>query len=236
MTLTPLQKKILDAYMQDELSFEERKRLEHSLKHSRTREMYIAYLEQHNFKFPQSKYQSNLFFNNNKKETKKKYTFLFGGVAVTILTLLFVYNWFAESNKGEALFNDYYEGFPNIISPIVRSDQLRFSDSAFFWYETKNFVAAYQSFEHRYSISKNPDFGFYMALSAIELGNYKVALQVLDFVGESDYQLINTAIEWYTALLLVREKQVDRAKEILEELANKDNVYRIHAQELLDVL
>ncbi|MCH8555845.1 MAG: hypothetical protein LAT76_11845 [Schleiferiaceae bacterium] len=222
--------------MRDELNTDDRKMLEHSLKHSDTRELYIDYLKQHNFKLSQLKSQPNLFLENNPKEGNKKHKFVFGAVVITFVALFLGVNWFVEPNKGESHFNNYYESFPNIISPIVRGDQPKFSDSAFFWYETKNFIAAYQSFEYRYTISKNPDYAFYMALSAIELGNYDVALQVLSTMSESEYALVNVAKEWYTALLLLRKKQEDQAKEILAELANKDNVYRIQSQELLSDL
>ena len=154
MGLTPLQKKVLDAYSRDELSSEERIALEESLANSKQRDLFIQYLSKTKKREnTNNSLDYSINNNNHQKKFKRKFSIWTKvSVSLTVLTACIV-AVFYYSNPSPSYFDNYYEEFPNIISPLVRGNQPDFSDSAFYFYETSQFDKSFETFGNRYKSS-----------------------------------------------------------------------------------
>ncbi len=153
--------------------------------------------------------------------------------------LLLLAAWFflLKPPAPDELFAQYFEVYPNVEAPIYRdsssSDSLTNKDLAFRRYAASDFTGAIVLFE---SI-ENKDEGtrFYLGISYLAHGDAQKAIEVLKDVKSGAVQY-NTQIDWFLALALIKDKQVEDAKELLEELAVSGTAYEQRSKELLKAL
>ena len=140
-----------------------------------------------------------------------------------------------------ALFESYYDPYPNVFEPIERGaeeEHPSLKKKAFIAYENSRFNEASGFFETLLSTTDETgrDIALlYLGICYIELGQELEALDCLGKIGEKG--VLHNQGQWYMALVFMKRNETDNAKMILEELEKTgESYYSGRAQEILDQL
>lgn len=155
------------------------------------------------------------------------------GIAAAFLTIvLVVYQISFKTGKND-LFQEYYQSYPNVVTPITRGERLDSSlrTNAFIAYELGNYSEAITAFEQ---ISDQSDtIRFYLANSYIGDGQFQRATALL--LPLADSSSFRDQSRWYLALAYMKLNNIEQSAAVLEKLKDH-SYYGRKAQELLDKL
>lgn len=129
----------------------------------------------------------------------------------------------------EALYNRYYEVYPNIVDPARRSsDGL---SSIYQLYENKQYDASLQFLEAK---ETSDTIMFYMAQSQLALEQYQSAK--VNFANIGQASVFSEAAQWYEALILLKMEEDALLDSKLQEIIERDGSYRERAIDLKEML
>ncbi|GAB1858219.1 hypothetical protein MHTCC0001_30560 [Flavobacteriaceae bacterium MHTCC 0001] len=136
----------------------------------------------------------------------------------------------------EALFNENFEPYRNVVHPIVRSnDQQDLETQAFNYYEKGEYQKALQLFEQLYNKTKTPHYLFYKANALLKLNRPKDAIVELNAHLKTKDTLTEKT-HWYLAMAYLKLDDKASAKKNLEQVVLQ-NTYNVKkAKHLLNTL
>ena len=158
----------------------------------------------------------------------------FLAIAASVLAIigLSVYLNFFNTN----LYDEYFEIYPNVYQPVVRSTSQNMSNKAFVYYENKKYKEAQQSFELILESNPNPNIQFYYALSLLNGGKAEKASTEFENLLDTNFEF-QPEVYWYYALTQIKLKNLDKAKTILQSSENKGFQFKAkERKQLLDEL
>ena len=144
-----------------------------------------------------------------------KHWFLPMAAMVLVILGLSVYLSFFNTN----LYDEYFEIYPNVYQPVVRSTSQSIADKAFVYYENKKYEKAQQSFELLLKSNPNPNIQFYYALSLLNDGKTKKASTEFENLLDTNFEF-QPEVYWYYALAEIKLENLDQAKTILQTAEN----------------
>jgi tetratricopeptide (TPR) repeat protein len=166
-----------------------------------------------------------------KSKTRRLYYTL--GIAASItLLIIMVFTTKDQLPDNETLFITYYQPYPNIESPVSRSENNKENPYAF--YENENYSEALDLFAQLND--KNPSDPapvFYSGICNLELNNTERAISFFKSIQKYNDNKYTRPANWYLALSYVKNNNKRDALAILEMLADGDDIYSNKSQELL---
>lgn len=238
---------LVQRYLNNELTAQERDAFEKELKHNnllreelymqRKIDLFIQDDDLENFKFELDYVYDNLI----KKRKKKRYLSVgrmaFAAASILLLISLSVVFLMNDNNvSGDKIFNEYYEGYPSSyitrsVEPCIKNNLYA---SALAQYEAKDYVSAKESF---IAVSKNHlnniAARFYLGIVNVELGDYNSAIEYFNKVIKSKDQFYVEQSEWYKVLCLVKLNHKSHAITHLNAIVEQKGFYRSRAEEIL---
>lgn len=154
---------------------------------------------------------------------------------IAILLILYI-GIFSKQNSNEELFAQYYDTYQALMYRTNNGEETNFNKAMQF-YKTKNFEKALKAF---LLVSEDNAFHsdaiFYAGISYIENKDYAKAITMFnDIINNSDGKYLADA-GWYKALCLIKTGKTHKAKELLQEMVQKDNYYKSKIKKLLKKL
>jgi tetratricopeptide (TPR) repeat protein len=160
-------------------------------------------------------------------------------LAVAVVLLLFfglLGNYIVQQvNFHENLYVRYFEPYPNALQPVTRgqndSDLLSKATRA---YEAKKYATAIETFDLIQVGLDNPnvEISFYKAMSLLNLGKEKEALDLLRKIKHSETRF-TPQIYWYGALIHLKFKEEEKALKALEYMDRIQTGYKSEARIVL---
>lgn len=156
-----------------------------------------------------------------------------------VFTGLLIFYWLYQSGSSyNALYQQYYQPFPNIINSSVRSNaNNRISDSlakAFQLYDAGRYKEAFNYFQLQNENNRQEYTYFYAAICKMETGNMPAAIELFQIGNFTNDTLgLEGWSSWYTALAYIRLKQPEPAVVILKKLSQQNHVQAPSANKLL---
>ena len=140
-----------------------------------------------------------------------------------------------QSWSDKDLYSEYYSAYPNYEYTTTRGeDEVTLRSKAFAAYDSKAYELANDLFTELISQSDQPEYHFFRGITRLETNNPESAFEdfgKLTNDGNSYYQ----ASLWYSALAYIKLEKTDKARQLLDELAQLDE-YRKEAGDLLEEL
>lgn len=176
-----------------------------------------------------------------KRENTSKYSPYWLVLLLVAFACFLAYMLSSKEQKLEPqeIFAMHYEYMPSTISATVRGSQTELEkgvlDKAMIAYENREFENAHRLFS---SISESPlkdKYQFYHALTLMELQNYKEAEQLFGNLQNSISKEYRPSVVWYRALNLLNLNQIEKAHQLLTEIASDTYHYkRASAQTMIE--
>lgn len=170
------------------------------------------------------------------KKTKRNYTIWYA--AASFAVMLGIGFWtFSNDVDTNAVYEEYYQSYPNVVAPTVRGENSTdIKSEAFYSYDSGDYAKALKLFSKLYDTEKEDYSLFYKSLSLMELKRYDEALTSFEQFDLQKNNGFTPYVKWYKALTLVKLKQEEKALVLLQELANSTNPMQKMAKELLTEL
>ncbi len=134
---------------------------------------------------------------------------------------------FSPTKDSKDLFAEYYQPYPNLIDPIQKGDPS----------PTSSITQLYELGNYENVLKQSPTDlvdSFYVALSYLQLDQRQDALVSLQKIVNRAHFRFRDAAQWYLALNLLLENQIEASKQILTEIGETaGNDYQILAANLL---
>jgi tetratricopeptide (TPR) repeat protein len=159
----------------------------------------------------------------NPKKTgllRKLRPYLIPMAAASMICVALLSKDFLFSNKinGSALYDNYYNNYPNTLQPIIRSsDDPNTTIKAFIAYEAGDYKKAAQLFEAILDQKTDPNLKFYYSISLINLGKEDKALNLFNEL-KRDSTLYTPQTYWYASLLELKNGNIQRTQELIDSL------------------
>jgi hypothetical protein len=154
---------------------------------------------------------------------------------VSILAVLALVLYLYTYNSNKDLFLTYYTPYPNVESPISRSD----TGGEAIWrlYENGDYKAAYEHFEQTIALNEaDLSSRFYLGICALELNKLTVAEEAFArVVADKDGNYTEQA-KWYLTLTYLKADKKEKAIQGLVEIVNDSSSYSERAEALLNEL
>jgi tetratricopeptide (TPR) repeat protein len=154
---------------------------------------------------------------------------------VLLVAAYLLFNAVAPSNQ--ELFATYYQPYPNIVSPIQRSEMPVAVNQGMLYYENGQFEVAIDEFSQQ--LAKDPantTLLFYRGVSQLSLENPRAALTDLQQVVQLQDARFTHPAQWYISLAQLKLGNTAEASATLRQVAQSDSGYSQKAQQLLDDL
>jgi tetratricopeptide (TPR) repeat protein len=170
------------------------------------------------------------------KKTKRNYTVWYA--AASFAVMLGIGFWtFSNDVDTNAVYEEYYQSYPNVVAPTVRGENSTdIKSEAFYSYDSGDYTKALTLFSKLYDTEKEDYSLFYKSLSLMELKRYDEALTSFEQFDLQKNNGFTPYVKWYKALTLVKLKQEEKALVLLQELANSTNPMQKMAKELVTEL
>ena len=155
--------------------------------------------------------------------------------AIAVLAVVSLVVYLNSNNSGKELFLAYYIPYPNVESPVSRSE----AEGNAVWqsYERGDYKAAYQQFDRALEIdAADLASQFYLGICALELNKLKVAEKAFTTVAAVKNATYAEQAEWYLALSYLKEGKRKKARGSLEEIIATNSSYTGKAKSLLGEL
>lgn len=167
---------------------------------------------------------------------KKRFKWMYVAASLIALLGLFTYNLFFNTNY-DALYNHYYQTYPNTVAPTVRGqNNLGIKSDAFYAYDTGDYQKSEVLFATIYATHREDYALFYQGLSLIELKKYDKALLVFNQQDFTKNNAFVPYIKWYSALAYLKLENKKEAIKTLKNLSKTENPLQESAQKLLSDL
>lgn len=155
-------------------------------------------------------------------------------VAAIMAGLIFVGNYlFQTQNTNEKIFGQYYEPYPNVVAPIVKSgEESSDFEKAFQFYQLKKYEEAEVIFS---KLSKTDISEFYYALTLLELEKINLAIEKLSTISENSEARFQIPAKWYLGLILLKKQQPENGKELIE-IVSKSADYPVLQNKAIEIL
>ncbi len=178
----------------------------------------------------------------NQKETKgnrsgnNRYIAYFTGIAAGILLIIALVFLFTPRDKQyEELFAAHFTPYPNIVSPVQRSEDT--TRSAWTLYEQGMYEQAAEYFKMETAGDPgNVSYQFYAGISLLASDKPSQAIDLLQKVEKADTTKFNVQAEWYLGLAYLKSGKINKARSTFKELAAAGNEYAARANQILDEL
>lgn len=157
--------------------------------------------------------------------------------AAASIVLLCGMGFYFTQNSTSTIYDDYYQSYPNVVAPTVRSEMKEDSKSeAFFEYDNGNYEKSLELFSKIYDLEKDDYALFYKALSLMELKKTKEAIAIFNLFDLNKNNAFTPFVKWYLALSYIKENQKEKAIPLLKSLAETENQQQEMAKKLLEDL
>ncbi len=158
-----------------------------------------------------------------------------GLAAALAVILISVYLIKTKSIDSQELFASYYQPYPNVESPVSRSETK--GENAYALYEQGRYQEALDLFMQRIAESPtDPAPLFYSGICHLELNETEKALAAFQVLQTMDKNNYSRASKWYKALASLKKDDKSSTVEILTGLSEGDDNYAIRSKELLQQL
>ncbi len=155
-------------------------------------------------------------------------------IAATLLILAGMFWWWnLQAPDSEDLFAQYFEPYPNVIAPIVKSDapELTEVEKAFQTYEKGFYSQAIPLLKKL----NTPEAKFYLGVAQLTQGENKDAINHLKFIATQSDNRFQHASQWYLAMAYFKNDQPDEANEMLKLIRqNPEHIFYKQAGELVE--
>lgn len=167
------------------------------------------------------------------KKPKRNYTIWYA--AASFVVMLGIGFWtFSNDVDTNAVYEEYYQSYPNVVAPTVRGENSNdIKSEAFYSYDSGDYTKALTLFSKLYYTEKEDYSLFYKSLSLMELKRYDAALTSFEQFDLQKNNGFTPYVKWYKALTLVKLEQEEKALVLLQELANSTNPMQKMAKELV---
>lgn len=147
--------------------------------------------------------------------------------SVVLITSFLGYSLFLnQKQSSEELFTTYFEPYPNVLEPAVRSmEELSKKEIYFIEYENKNYDKAIKGFKTLAVKENKSDINFYLAMSFLNKGNDNEALKILEQLPEKQNRF-SSQINWYKALIYIKQKHFKKATKSLDKLIQTNQKFK----------
>lgn len=153
--------------------------------------------------------------------------------AASILVLICIsIALFWNRNDQQKLYAEFYQPYPNIISPILRGENsVNASQQAFQAYELEDYKTASALFDQLYQEESSPYAQLYAGISYVMIKDFDLAKDRLEKV-----QHYSEVAQWYLALAHLGKNDIKSTEKILQDLITNDSEFSNQAQQLLKKL
>lgn len=157
-------------------------------------------------------------------------------VAASVILICGLGFYFTQSTT-PALYDEYYQTYPNIVAPTVRGENNNnIQSEAFFEYDNGNYQKAEELFSTIYTSEKEDYALFYKALSLLELNKTTDAVTAFKTFDLAKNNSFTPFVKWYLALGYLKENQKENAIPLLQSLTETENPQQEMAKKLLSEL
>lgn len=167
------------------------------------------------------------------KKPKRNYTIWYA--AASFAVMLGIGYWtFSNDVDTNAVYEEYYQSYPNVVAPTVRGENSTdIKSEAFYSYDSGDYAKALTLFSKLYGTEKEDYSLFYKSLSLMELKRFDEALSSFEQFDLQKNNGFTPYVKWYKALTLIKLEQKEKAVVLLKELANSTNPMQKIAKELV---
>ena len=167
------------------------------------------------------------------KKPKRNYTIWYA--AASFAVMLGIGYWtFSNQVDTNAVYEEYYQSYPNVVAPTVRGENSTdIKSEAFYSYDSGDYAKALTLFSKLYDTEKEDYSLFYKSLSLMELKRFDEALSSFEQFDLQKNNGFTPYVKWYKALTLIKLEQKEKAVVLLKELANSTNPMQKMAKELV---
>lgn len=233
----------IEEYLNHQLSEEERERFDEKLK---------SYKD-----FAHEVKEQTMFFNSFDEMQAQELLLRFGNIeqeleggkenqfgfpvylkwaaAVAVLAVVSLVVYLNISNSNKDLFLAYYTTYPNVESPVSRSETG--GENVWRLYEKGDYKQAYQLFEQALIIdSQDLASQFYLGICALELNRLTVAEEAFAKVASDKEGAYFEQAQWYLALTYLKAGKQQKVIRTLEEIIVTKSSYTKKAELLIGEL
>lgn len=237
------QKEYIEKYLMGELSGEERRQFEETLKGDpslqKEVEEYRTMLRGIELGFNRDlknmlREEENRLREHSAKATGRQRTMRIVFAMAAVIALIIVSVFVLRNNKPdtEEILAMYYKPYPNVETPVTRGEQDR--QSGYALYEKGQYKEALKLFDtHLNKFPDDPAALFYSGMCYFELGQTSEAIDFLGKVNRSQNNRYSRPALWYEGLALIKLKKDKDARKIFEQLSKGDDIYSRQSKEIL---
>src|SRR5690554_2265270 len=165
-------------------------------------------------------------------------------IAAASVVVLFTIAWAlgilpSSKNQGNQLYSEYFQAYPNTISPLERSGSVKYSmqiDSAFKYYDDKKYTKAILAFNEIYNVDSIEYALFYSAVSSLGNGDFQTAIQQLEqkkYWDNADFEIVSN---WYLALAYLKLENKEEAINYFNKVVNSNHSLSKPATKIIETL
>ena len=167
------------------------------------------------------------------KKPKRNYTIWYA--AASFAVMLGIGFWtFSNDVDTNAVYEEYYQSYPNVVAPTVRGENSTdIKSEAFYSYDSGDYTKALTLFSKLYDTEKDDYSLFYKSMSLMELKRFDEALSSFEQFDLQKNNGFTPYVKWYKALTLVKLEQEEKALVLLQELANSANPMQKMAKDII---
>jgi len=170
------------------------------------------------------------------KSLEKNFGYWRYAAAITGLILVGSIYFFQQGPAAESVYADNYTTYPNVISTTVRGDVKQIND-LWLYYEAGEYKEAYLSLKEAiHQDPENPDFKFYLGITAMEIGKFDEAKELFISLGDDQEARFYEQARWYLGLAYLKLDNLEDAKSVFQNIADNSEDYGIKAVKVLDEL
>lgn len=155
----------------------------------------------------------------------KRYRHIYIAAAVIIFAIIGS-QFLQKGSSNQDLYASFYQPYPNTLQPVTRGEEgSNDLSKAFQAYEANDFKKAATLFDASLKANYNTDVLFYKAMSLYNIGKQSEAANLLNKL-KKDNTNYTPQIYWYSALLDLKNNNIQRAKEQLDSLTQLNSGYK----------
>ncbi len=156
--------------------------------------------------------------------------------SITLVSGTAIYSLRHHFQSPDYLFNSYYEIWqPTVVTRGLESEYI--TKNIIKEFEAGNFGKVIEMLNQNYNNnSLSPKLLLLKGCAEMEMKNYNNAINTFGIFESKDYTLYTEAGQWYQALCYLKNKDISKAKQMLETIIANNTSYADEAAELLENL
>lgn len=225
---------LIDRYFENTLTPQQKTLFDHLLKTDETFAAAVAFEEKTKIAITlENREILKIKLQNLEKKPRNKTSKTWLYIAASTILLLGVSLFFMnQTPSNEKLFASYFEPYPNTVAPIVRSSaQKDLKQDAFVAYEHGEYQRAAQLFHGLTKITNEEYAPFYNAISLMMLDDIEAASTIFETTQWS--QNYQGKANWYLSLCHIKQRKIENAKALLQEVVHDHSYNSEKAKHLL---